>query len=233
MFKSYNKQINKNLSPLFNHFYVIIVIVNCCVTMTLTLLGYDKWLYWAFKTKKSGNWPLPHMQNFCSRLHWIHLDTNNEIIQYMKVRLSNRVENIVAKWEITCDEQFLYFAKRLSKIAAEASVIVCMWKMVLKLNVAISNNVQKREDFICWMEQLFGPYKLCQGSLCSVQIMVPLTLSHIQQICSRWLWKHFGKNTENAHKCRYNYWKELKTLWQKKKLLLFQVDCTREVIYLW
>ena len=46
------------------------------------------------------------------------------------------------------------------------------------------------------------------------------TISHIQQIWSRRLWKLLGKNTETLYKCRYYYWKELKTLWQKNKLLV-------------
>ena len=47
-----------------------------------------------------------------------------------------------------------------------------------------------------------------------------LTLSHIQQICSRRLWKHPGKNMENPYKWGYNYWKKLKTSRQKEKLLV-------------
>ena len=47
-----------------------------------------------------------------------------------------------------------------------------------------------------------------------------LTLSHIQQICSRLLWKNLGKNIENLYKSRYTYWIELKTLCQKEILLV-------------
>ena len=47
-----------------------------------------------------------------------------------------------------------------------------------------------------------------------------LTFSHIQQICSRWLWKHTWKKNEIPFKWKYNNWIELKILWQKKKLLL-------------
>ena len=47
-----------------------------------------------------------------------------------------------------------------------------------------------------------------------------LTLSHIQQICSRQLWKHLLKNMENLYNCRYYYWKNMKTLWQIEKLLI-------------
>ena len=43
------------------------------------------------------------------------------------------------------------------------------------------------------------------------------TLSHIQQICSRWLWKYLWKK---LYKCRYDNRKKLKTLCQKQKLLL-------------
>ena len=37
-----------------------------------------------------------------------------------------------------------------------------------------------------------------------------LTLSQIGQI-----WKHLGKNMKHFFKWKYNYWIELKTLWQK------------------
>ena len=70
-----------------------------------------------------------------------------------------------------------------------------------------------------------------------------LTRSHIQHICSRQLWKHLEKIMENLWKWRYNYWIELKTLWQKARfeqfLLLsqcFQKSSTVEAsesIYMW
>ena len=41
--------------------------------------------------------------------------------------------------------------------------------------------------------------------------LILLTLSYLQQICSRWLWKH-GRS--------YNNCKQLKTLWKKKKFLV-------------
>ena len=47
-----------------------------------------------------------------------------------------------------------------------------------------------------------------------------LSLSHIQQICSRRFWKHLDKTMEILWKWKYNYWKELKTLWQKNKILV-------------
>ena len=47
-----------------------------------------------------------------------------------------------------------------------------------------------------------------------------LTLSDIHKFCSRRPWKQLGKNRKKLYKCRYNYWKELKTLRQKKKLLV-------------
>ena len=50
--------------------------------------------------------------------------------------------------------------------------------------------------------------------------MLLLTFSHKQQDCSRRLWKHICKNTEKVFKYKYNYWKELKTLWKKKNLLV-------------
>ena len=47
-----------------------------------------------------------------------------------------------------------------------------------------------------------------------------LTLSHIQQNYSTQLRKHLSKNMENLYKWKYNYWKMLKRLWQKEKLLV-------------
>ena len=47
-----------------------------------------------------------------------------------------------------------------------------------------------------------------------------LILSHIRQICSRRLWKCLLKNIEHLFKCRYNYCKKLKRMWQKEKLLV-------------
>ena len=47
-----------------------------------------------------------------------------------------------------------------------------------------------------------------------------LTLFHIQKICSRQLWTCLLKNMENFYNCRCNYWKKLKTLCQKEKLLV-------------
>ena len=43
-----------------------------------------------------------------------------------------------------------------------------------------------------------------------------VTLSHVQQICSRRLWKHIGKNWK-VSLFKYSYWIKLKTLWQNKK----------------
>ena len=47
-----------------------------------------------------------------------------------------------------------------------------------------------------------------------------LTLSHIQQICSRLLWKHTHKNMETFFKWKYNYKIVLKKLWQMEKLFM-------------
>ena len=46
-----------------------------------------------------------------------------------------------------------------------------------------------------------------------------LTLSHIQQICSRLLWKHVDKNIVNPYKWGYIFWK---TLLQNENLLDFK-----------
>ena len=45
-------------------------------------------------------------------------------------------------------------------------------------------------------------------------------LSHIQQICSRQLWKCHLKIMENLSNCSYNYRKKLITMWQKEILII-------------
>ena len=47
-----------------------------------------------------------------------------------------------------------------------------------------------------------------------------LCISHLQQICSRQLWRHISKNMENKWKRKCYSWIKLKTLWQMEKLLL-------------
>ena len=49
-----------------------------------------------------------------------------------------------------------------------------------------------------------------------------LTLSHIQQICSRRHWNNLGKNMENLCKWKFRHWNELKTMWQKEKLFVLR-----------
>ena len=41
-----------------------------------------------------------------------------------------------------------------------------------------------------------------------------------QHILSRQLWKHLGQNMGNLNKWKYYYWIDLKTLWQKQKLII-------------
>ena len=47
-----------------------------------------------------------------------------------------------------------------------------------------------------------------------------LTLSHIHQICSRWLWKNLPKMWKISSNKGIITEKKLKTLWQKEKLLV-------------
>ena len=47
-----------------------------------------------------------------------------------------------------------------------------------------------------------------------------IPLSNIQEFCSWLLWKHLVKNMENLYKLMFTYWIEMKTLWEKEKLLL-------------
>ena len=47
-----------------------------------------------------------------------------------------------------------------------------------------------------------------------------ITISHIPHICSRRLLKHLDKNLKNLYRWRLDFWKELKTLWQKEKLFV-------------
>ena len=53
-----------------------------------------------------------------------------------------------------------------------------------------------------------------------IYFSICITLSHIQQICSRQLWKHTRKKLKTLFKWKYNNWIELKTWWQKEKLLV-------------
>ena len=46
------------------------------------------------------------------------------------------------------------------------------------------------------------------------------TLSHIQLIFIRRLWKHTRKTSETPFKWKYTNWLELKTWWKKEKLLV-------------
>ena len=48
-----------------------------------------------------------------------------------------------------------------------------------------------------------------------------LILSYIRQLKSRRLWKYLIKNILNFYKWKFNNWIELKTLWQREKLLIF------------
>ena len=51
---------------------------------------------------------------------------------------------------------------------------------------------------------------------------VLLTLSHIQQICSRGLWKHLEKNWENFYQGKFDYWKELKNIVANGKIAQYE-----------
>ena len=55
---------------------------------------------------------------------------------------------------------------------------------------------------------------ICNWNMCTDY----LTLSNIQQICSRRLWKHLVKNMESLYNRKNNYWVKFKSLWQKEKL---------------
>ena len=50
--------------------------------------------------------------------------------------------------------------------------------------------------------------------------VISLTLSNIQQICSRPLWKRLSKSTANPFKWKNNNWIELKSCRKKEKLLV-------------
>ena len=52
-----------------------------------------------------------------------------------------------------------------------------------------------------------------------------LNLSHLQQICSRRLWNRLVKSIKYPQTQEYNYLRELKTLWQKEKLLVLRNFC--------
>ena len=74
-----------------------------------------------------------------------------------------------------------------------------------------------KRSYICF-NHLLRNYKSYRNDSCWNKV-VNLTLSHIQQICSRQLWKHTRKKLETPCNSKYNNWSELKTCWQKEKLL--------------
>ena len=53
------------------------------------------------------------------------------------------------------------------------------------------------------------------------QSMQILTITHIllQYTCSKGHWKHIGKIIKQFFKWKHYYWTEIKTFWQKEKLL--------------
>ena len=84
-----------------------------------------------------------------------------------------------------------------------------------------NNWVIVRIKVIAHFEQ-FLFFLQCFQKLSAVNVSneVCLNLSHIQRICSRRLWKQTQKDLEIPFKWKYNNWIELKTSWQKEKLLV-------------
>ena len=65
----------------------------------------------------------------------------------------------------------------------------------------------------------FWNYNPNNYKCCSRNTYLTLTLSHLQQIRSRWLWKHLDKNTENFYKWKFDYWKSLKHYGKRRNCL--------------
>ena len=89
-----------------------------------------------------------------------------------------------------------------------------------KENVDLSGQEPGQTAWMRWLALFFRYHRLHKVCSSSQRVNGGFTFTYIQQICSRQLWTHLGKNVENPHKRRYNYWKKLKTLWQKEKLLV-------------
>ena len=85
------------------------------------------------------------------------------------------MENIVAKGEIARFEQFLLLSLSLK-----------------------SRLLQRRQKVSIWGK---GLSRLLKSKIFIIFLM--FTFSHVQQICSRRLWKLLGKNMENLFNCRY------------------------------
>ena len=69
------------------------------------------------------NFTLSNCRQICSKLLWKHLDKS------MKKQLLKKVENIVAKEEIACFEQFLLLSQCFQKSScAKASKSIYMWE---------------------------------------------------------------------------------------------------------
>ena len=103
--------------------------------------------------------------------------------------------------------------------AVEASESVYMWERV-KTNVwNLFKPVQHIDAFwhlktVCYEEKLLIVINLLN------KWTFYLSLPIIRQFCSRRLLKCIGKSTENPFIWKNNNWIEMKTWWQKEKLLV-------------
>ena len=67
--------------------------------------------------------------------------------------------------------------------------------------------------------------------ICYMWERVNISLSNIQQICSGLLWKHLVKHMENLYKLMLTNWIEMKTLWEKEKLLLIAMVAVNQGLW--
>ena len=104
-----------------------------------------------------------------------------------------------------------HFTQMLTFKGLETKFIFDNWLLVInvlcRLPGCILNYIAKSEI----IHQTVQIYLDLQGSP---------TLSYIQQFCSRQLWKHTRIFLETPLQWKYNHWIELKTWWQKEKLLV-------------
>ena len=102
----------------------------------------------------------------------------------------NKVQIILAKGEI---------------VAAEASESVRKWERVNMFHLEASIKVKSRAIFTFPTWSSIIAYLLWRTKM-SFVLRLYSSLSHIQQICSRWLCKHTPKKVETPFKWKYNKW---------------------------
>ena len=109
---------------------------------------------------------------------------------------------------------FIYPWHRLCVMLREKQVFIGVWRWW-------SNKVGSKCQYFCWSHNKWIINLLEVTTKCCT---LSLTLSPYNKIRCRRFWKHFGRHMKNYCKCKYYYWKDLKTLWQKREIALMTMS---------